>query len=500
MSKVLSNMYDNEKIALQKNMEYLRSVLPTKEGIGAEKGKLCIDWKKSISYTIEYEYEWYGGGTHTGSLTIERYETKGQKVCFEGIEKSICTGNLQKCKLGGILNLKTSDFKYEIGDIINGILIIGREYRTIKGRKYKYYKYRCTCPNEDWIEEGNLKKGYGCNACCPNPKKAVLGRNTIWDKARWMVDLGVSEEDAKKYTPCSSQKIKVTCPFCGRKKKCIISNIYNYHSISCICGDGISYPEKFMYSTLEQLNIKFETQYCPKWLNSKQKYDFYLSDYNTIIETHGEQHYEKSSRGRSLQEEQENDRIKKEIALNNGITNYIIIDCRKSDIDWIKEQILNSELAELFDLSIDWNKCEKFACSNLVKEVCDYWHEHREINGEDITTKDVSKIFGLDKTTIIKYLKQGIKLGWCNYNGKEEMSRGGKVNGGQNKQPIYCVELNRIFTSARDAEKELKINHVGISDVLTGRAKTAGGYHWKRVDKNSNYYKNYLISKQRETF
>ena len=49
-----------------------------------------------------------------------------------------------------------------------------------------------------------------------------------------------------------------------------------------------------------------------------------------------------------------------------------------------------------------------------------------------------------------------------------------------------------------DAEKELKINHSGISSVLTGRYKTCGGYHWKRVDKNSNYYKNYLISKQKK--
>ena len=26
------------------------------------------------------------------------------------------------------------------------------------------------------------------------------------------------------------------------------------------CSDGISYPEKFLYSILEQLNIDFETQ------------------------------------------------------------------------------------------------------------------------------------------------------------------------------------------------------------------------------------------------
>lgn len=486
MSKVLSSNNTTEE-----NLEYLKSVLPTR-------GKL-IDWKNSIGCTIEYEYDYYGK-VYTGNLTIKDYKPKGQKVFFEGIEKGIKTGNLQECKLGGILGIITSDFKYEVGDIVNGLLIIGREYRTIKGIKYKYYKYRCTCKNEDWISESNLNQGQGCNVCGPNPKKAVLGRNTIWDKARWMVNLGVSEEDAKKYMPCSNKKIEVTCPYCGRKRKCRISDIYNYHSIGCVCGDGVSYPEKFMYSVLEQLNIKFETQYCPKWLNSKQKYDFYLSDYNTIIETHGEQHYEKSRRGRSLQEEQENDRIKEELALNNGITNYIVIDCRKSEINWIKEQILNSDLVKLFDLStVNWDKCNEFALGNLVKKVCDYWHEHREINGEDITTVGVGEVFRLGRSAIIKYLKQGTKLGWCNYNAKEEKSRSGKVNGGQNNQPIYCPELNRIFTSIADAEKKLKINHQNISSVLNGKYKTSGGYHWKRVDKDSNYYKNYLISQSNST-
>ena len=56
--------------------------------------------------------------------------------------------------------------------------------------------------------------------------KAKLGVNTIWDKARWMCDLGVSEEDAKSYMPQSNKSINVTCPLCGRVKKIKISNIY----------------------------------------------------------------------------------------------------------------------------------------------------------------------------------------------------------------------------------------------------------------------------------
>lgn len=495
MSKnVLSNNNTPEE-----NLEYLKSVLPTR-------GKL-IDWKNSIGCTIEYEYEWYGK-VYKGNLTIECYKPKGQKVYFKGVEKSIYTGNLQKCKLGGILNLKTDNFKFEIGDIINGILIIDREYRTIKGKKYKFYKYRCTCKNEDWINEGHLNQGQGCNVCCPNPRKAVLGRNTIWDKARWMVALGVSEEDAKKNTPQSSQKIEVTCPYCGRKKKCTISHIHDTHSIGCICGDGVSYPEKFIYSLLEQLNVKFEMQFSNfNWINNI-RYDFYIPSVDLILEVHGGQHgkfiakdeliFVKRTKGFTMSDRDDIkiDAEKCWLAYDNGIENYIQLDCNYSDMEYIKNSMLNSELANMFDLSkVDWNKCEEFACGNLVKKICDYWHEHREINGEDIFTKDIGEVFGLSKLTISRYLKQGSKLGWCNYDPKEENKR----NGGQNNQPIYCPELNEIFISIADAERKLKINHNAISNVLTGRAKTSSGYHWKRVDKDSNYYKNYLISQSNST-
>ena len=44
-----------------------------------------------------------------------------------------------------------------------------------------------------------------------------------------------------------------------------------------------------------------------------------------------------------------------------------------------------------------------------------------------------------------------------------------------------CIELNKTFSSAVDAEKELNINRKCISQVLNGKCKTAGGYHWKEV-------------------
>ena len=74
------------------------------------------------------------------------------------------------------------------------------------------------------------------------------------------------------------------------------------------------------------------------------------------METHGKQHYEdgfKGCGGRTLEEEQQNDKNKYELAIKNGIKqqNYIVIDCSKSDLEFIKNNIINSRLNELFNLN-----------------------------------------------------------------------------------------------------------------------------------------------------
>ena len=47
-----------------------------------------------------------------------------------------------------------------------------------------------------------------------------------------------------------------------------------------------------------------------------------------------------------------------------------------------------------------------------------------------------------------------------------------------NSIPVYCFELDKTFYGAREAERELGINHSSISKACHGKQKTAGGYHW----------------------
>ena len=300
--------------------------------------------------------------------------------------------------------------------------------------------------------------------------------NLIINKAPWMMDLGVSEEDAKKYTPYSNKKIKVKCPNCGKIKKTTPNKIYERHSIACSCGDGISYPEKLMENLLIQLDIKYVRQYKTDWSQNKV-YDFYLSDYNIIIETHGKQHYEESKcfPGKTLKEEEKNDKLKEELALKNGTKHYIVINCSESNLEYIKNNILDSRLSKLLDLSkIDWIKCGEYASSNLVKEVCDFYNKHLERSSYDL-----GKEFGMCDTTIRTYLNKGSKLGWCGYDGKEEQQRNGRRNGKPVSQFTFNSEFIKTYPSASEAERRTGIKASNICVCCNGKQKTAGGFIWK---------------------
>ena len=414
-------MLSNLKDRIEENKEYLKSV------IGVIR-RNQIDWKNGISKEIEYEYYW-NGEYYKDVLKIREYDSKAHKVYFEGYERGSKTDSVIKCELGGLLGFRTSEFKYEIGYTKNCLIIIDRDYKKDKkGQNWKYYKYKCNkCGNIDWIEENNLKQGKGCNVC--SGRKAVSGIYSIWDETPWMMDLGVSIEDAKNHRPQSSKRIEVKCPDCGKIKRTTPSRIYHTHSIQCSCGDGISY-------------VTFDEIY------------------------------------RALKEEQKNDKLKEELALSNGIKLYIIIDCRKSELEYIKNNILDSELNKLFDLSkVDWVYCGEYATSNMVKKVCDYYNKHPEM-----LTIDLVEEFDMSRDTIVKYLEKGTSLGWCQYNPKEEKT----LNYKRNSKPVlqFSLEGETIGTypSVVEAAKQTDVDFRCISNCCNGRQKTAGGFIWKFLD------------------
>lgn len=264
------------------------------------------------------------------------------------------------------------------------------------------------------MEESNLLKGIGCTCC--HGFIVVPGINDIATTDPWMIPFLVDKEDAFRYTHSSRNAVKVKCPKCNVIKKSTLS-LYVLHktkSIGCDCSDGMSYPEKFMMNVLDQLNINYTRQYNhldSSWCG-KYRYDFYLSDNNIIIETHGGQHYIESGFTITLEEQQKRDKQKKELALKNGINEYIVIDCRCSNKDFIKNSILSSKLIKYYDFSnVNWSDANKNAMNNLVKEICEFY----EVNKDKMLLKNIAEIYNVSRDTIRRYLCKGSKLGWCTY-------------------------------------------------------------------------------------
>ena len=442
-----------------------------------------IDWNNSIGKNVYFQYN-----DITGYVKILDYirEDKVGKIVFQYKNKidKINTSNFKKVQFGNILNIKTNDFKIDIGtyfkDNKRDLIIIDRKYKpNSNGVNIKYYKYKCNkCGyTEGWILESDiLTNGNGCGCCAS--KVVVPGINDIATTDPWMIKYLVDKEDAYKYSKYSDKKIEMKCPDCGRVKLIAISTLYTQGTIGCLCSDGKSYAEKFMFNVFEQLGEKIVTQYNKhhtKWCEN-YFYDFYSVKFNIIIETHGMQHYDENSNWKiSLKEQQKIDKIKKELALSNGIINYIELDCRYSDKKYIKNSIFNSELINYFDFShIDWNDADRFATKNLVKEVCKYYEMYKK---DKILMKDIANTFKISTVTLMTYLKKGNNFNWCKYTPKSKSV----------KTPIKVVETDDVFNSisecSRQSQKLYNVNLLigGISKVLNGRTSNYKGFHFEYI-------------------
>lgn len=234
----------------------------------------------------------------------------------------------------------------------------------------------------------------------------------------------LNAEDGYKYTIGTSTKFDWKCKDCESIIKNKTTDYMLSNNTKCkSCSDGFSYPERVMYHMLRYLSSDFMYESSFKWSNGR-RYDFLIkdSDKDILVETHGMQHYEQGNRGRTLEEEQANDQYKYSMAIQNGIKpeNYIVIDCRYSDFEFIKNNIMNSRLAEIFDLSVaDWNDVLNSSIRSIVFEMSNLWND-------GYSTKEIANITKKHHSTVTRYLIKATNIGICNFNTEETTSRSWK--------------------------------------------------------------------------
>ena len=379
-------------------------------------GQVGYDWENSIGCSCDF-----GCQDILGQLKIVDYDVKKRviTVSYNDNLKRIDIGSFKKAQLRSVIGKRTKDFKVNIGETFTNnkrnLTIIDRKMLPdSKGKLRKMYNYSCHICNwqDGWIDEGHLLNGVGCSCCA---KSIIIPhKNDLYTTNPELIKYFKNIEDTHKTTTCNKKKFLMVCPNCGNEQLYSTDKLAN-GGFSCKkCGDGISYGEKFLYSLLQSLKINFVTQLSHttfKWCES-YKYDFYIPYINTIVEVHGRQHYDDTS-SEMYKYDIDNDIAKETLAKENGINNYIVIDCRKSELSHIKNSIIKSELLNVLgacDKEIDWLECDKFTSKSFIVEACEYKNNHPELS-----TSDIGKVFHMSRTTIQKYLQKGAMLGICIY-------------------------------------------------------------------------------------
>lgn len=167
------------------------------------------------------------------------------------------------------------------------------------------------------------------------------------------------------------------------------------------------------------------------------------------------------------------------MALHNNIKKYISINCFLSEFSFIKNNILKSELTNILDLrNISWETIENNIIGSYVVDVCKYFNDHL-----DMSIKDIANHFSRHYDTITTYLKNGTKLGLCNYDSFQHKKDVFKRY--HWKRKIRCITTGEEFESVKSAKEAYHSPNVIL--CCTGKLKTSGklpdgtGLQWEYV-------------------
>ena len=354
---------------------------------------------------------------------------------------------------------KNYKYKFNIGDIITpkyGVLKINNQKRVkYKGGTCKGYNVTCLiCTYNFDIQENHLKEGCGCSVYSHH--KVLKGYNDMWTTNPDLAKMLLNHDDGYIYAEHSNKKTDWKCLCCGEPIYNKTINDINRNGLSCPkCSDGLSYPNKYMYNVLKQLNIDFEPEKKFDWCifkkyNSDEDtygiYDFVIEIKKLIIEMDsGLGHGKKTFKNKETKEESAyKDLMKDELAHEHGYT-IIRIPCDYNDLslrnEVCKKGIIQT-LYNIFDLkNIDWNKAHIDSLNSYVMNICDLYNQ-------GLSTNEITQATKLSIYTVLDYLKQGTENGFCNYVSPIKFNKQFLISKGYNnintKQDLHNVKLDFI--------------------------------------------------------
>ena len=351
----------------------------------------------------------------------------------------------------------------------------------------------CKIDNHTWniVPHVFVTYGNGCPICARknNGKRysqAIQGVNDVATLYPSLIKYFKYEKDAYFYKRQSNQKVEMVCPYCKTEKKMTIYSLTT-RGFSCpMCGDGVSYPNKIGRSFIMQLPVKeIEFEWHPKWLIGLKRFDikFCFSKQTYVMEMDGYQHYveDVSFTHKKLLEIKEEDKLKDDLCAKNKVI-MIRIDCRRNTLIWIKEHIMQSELAKIFDLDkIDWEKCDIYANNSFIAKTGELWNK-----GLDLL--QISQELKVSRSTVQRYIKIADNIGFCKYDKLRGLQNGIK----KNSKIIRWIETGQEFLNCKIcAEKVyeqtgIRLSVTGIRSVVYGECRHTKGFHLELCEYKPN--------------
>lgn len=376
--------------------------------------------------------------------------------------------------------LTNEEFLIKLKNTNKDILPLDNYYRSSKKIRFK-----CLIDNNIFsATPNNILRGHGCpkcgqKKCGENGRKTKLEEKTLLINKRPILSKSLKNiNDAYNYGYMSRKELDFICPDCNYEFKKSPSFILEDYLACPNCIKRSKYPNRFMKNILMQLNIAFIDEYSPEWIGLK-RYDFYfeINDSKYIVEMDGGFHRYEDSRI--------NDSYKDEMAQKHNI-NVIRIDCDYGKIgdryDYIKTNIINSEISTILDLSnVDFDKADTFGFENECKEVCDLWSQYHDL---DI----IKEKTGFTLYTIKKHLDFGNKNNMCLFDRdivhedrKKKRIKNGIYAG---SIQVKCIETGEYFPNMKIAGDKYKCNvsrYFYQNGTYAGILEDGTKLHWEKV-------------------
>lgn len=266
-------------------------------------------------------YKYIGKYSKNGYTRINYICLKHEEL---GVQDSLWTSIKQKKKCCKYCNpnFKTPEkFNEQIKNIFDGNIKILGKYKNAKE------KIECLCiiHNYTWKSSpSNLLSGYGCYLC--GREKVKQGRLIPVHRKREILESRNKEIEYLIVPDKSGDYVSCKCKKCGNLWQATYSNLVKEKNTRCPnCYSSIG--EKRIKELLDLWGIEYISQ--KTFADCKDvhvlPFDFYLPQYNILIEFDGEQHYHPIPRGKNSDGTKDyeiltkHDKIKTDYCIKNNI-------------------------------------------------------------------------------------------------------------------------------------------------------------------------------------